>query len=291
MNGITIYLPEGTYNGVVTMNSTSSSVSTIRVSKDSVRQYEMDLDGPGIYFLLVGDNEVYVGQSGLESIVKRIQNTHSGTIDSSWHTVVGFKIINSNISTNELLYIENAMCEYVRENYDCLTTTPTAANCNRRFRTTHYKLSIAQIHSCDRYIEDIKYYISTFPNGIFSRSQTPSIVPPTVATNVFYFSSPCRDTDGVAEIAINLGHAKARKTRLKKGSKISKEVSDSLSNHDAILAKRQEYEMEGKIINRILQEDIEFDSQSGAGAFLNGTSFDGNSNWKTRDGKKLKELL
>ena len=38
------------------------------------------------YLLLVGSDAVYVGQTGLDTIQKRIQNTHSGDIDSLWHT-------------------------------------------------------------------------------------------------------------------------------------------------------------------------------------------------------------
>ena len=55
--------------------------------------------------------------------------------------------------------------------------------------------------------------------------------------------------------------------------------------------RRNELISEGKIVDRILQVDLAFTSQSGAGEFLNGTSFDGNSGWKTSDGIKLKELL
>lgn len=113
-----------------------------------------------------------------------------------------------------------------------------------------------------------------------------------VKTETFYFKSPKRDVDGTAEIEIQLGHTKARKTILKKGSKISTDVSTSFSSHQAVVNLRNQYIAAGKIVNRILQEDIDFTSQSGAGQFLNGTAFDGNSNWKTISGdKKLKDLL
>ena len=102
-----------------------------------------------------------------DTIQKRIMNTHSGSIDSSWHTVVGFKFP-STISTDQLLYIENAMCEYAHANYStCLTTSPAKANCNSTYRKQHYSLSIGQIQLCDQCIKDIKYYISIFPNTIF----------------------------------------------------------------------------------------------------------------------------
>lgn len=293
MNGLNIYMADGTYDGAIIMTSTASKFSAVRVKREGVQEYDNVLDGPGIYLLLVGNDSVYVGQTGLDTIKKRIMNTHAGNIDSSWHTVVGFKCTDSTISSNELQYIENAMCEYVHANYaKCLTTTPAKANCNASYRNSHYHLSIGQIHSCNQYIKDIKYYISIFPHTIFPDGGLPQAT--TVATNteLFYFTSPKRDSNGRAEIAIHLGHKKSRPAILKKGSVISTDVSDNFSSSQAIKNLRQQYITTGKIINRVLQEDIQFNSQSGAGQFLNGTSFDGNSNWKTVNGnKKLKELL
>ena len=55
-------------------------------------------------------------------------------------------------------------------------------------------------------------------------------------------------------------------------------------NMDQKLAKAKE------IANGTLTVDIEFTSQSSAGQFLNGTSFNGNANWKTAQGVPLKDL-
>lgn len=292
MKGIKIYLADGTYDGAITMESTASKFTAARIPKSEVSQYSLDLEDPGIYFLLIGGDSVYVGQSGLDTVRKRIMNTHSGTIDSSWHTVLGFMATDKTISSNELLYIENAMCEYAHQTYGtCLTTTPSKVNCNAAYRKSHYHLSSGQIHSCNQYIEDIKHYISCFPNTVFPSMFQPS-AQPSVQTEMFYFTSPKRDSDGKAEIGVHLGHTKARKTILKKGSKISTDVSTSFSSYQSVMNQRQQYIAAGKIIHRVLQEDISFDSQSGAGQFLNGTSFDGNSNWKTISGdQKLKDLL
>jgi hypothetical protein len=109
---------------------------------------------------------------------------------------------------------------------------------------------------------------------------------------LFYFKYAKRDVDGKAEILINCSHTQARKTVLKACSKVSIDVSDSFNSSNSIKTKQQNLELQKKIIERILQEDISFDSQSGAGEFLNGTSFNGNINWKrVKDDKKLKEVL
>ena len=90
MRGLRIYLADGTYTGTVTMSSDSSKISAIRVTRENISNYENELGGPGVYLLLVGSNVIYVGQTGLDTIQKRIQNTHSGNIDSLWHTVSVF---------------------------------------------------------------------------------------------------------------------------------------------------------------------------------------------------------
>ena len=292
MKGIHLYSAGEDYDGPITMKCSASKFTVVRIPKDEVAQYSFDMDEPGIYFLLIGSDSVYVGQSGLHTVGKRIMNTHSGTIDALWHTVVGFMTADKTISSNELLFIENAMCEYVHATYgSCLTTTPAKANCNATYRKTHYHLSIGQIQACNQYISDIKDYNAAFPNTIFPK-QYQNTAKPVLNTDLFYFTSPKRDSDGKAEIVVNLGHMKARKTILKKGSKLSFDVSPNFHGSQTVINLRQQYTAAGKIVHRVLQEDIVFESQSGAGQFLNGTSFDGNKNWKTVNGDTpLKQLL
>lgn len=293
MKGIQIYLADENYDGAITMSSTASQITATRVSKETVSDFDNELNGPGIYLLLVGSNSVYVGQTGLDTINKRIMNTHSGSIDSSWHTVVGFRFANKTISSNELQYIENAMCEYAHNEFEqCLTTSPAKGKCNATFRNQHYNLSSGQIQSCKQYIKDIQYYISMFPKTIFpTKYQKKQPVLPK-NTEIFYFKNKKRDVEGTALIGIKLGHTDARVAVLQKGSKISPDVSTSFRGYQSIISKRKQLEAAGKIVDRVLQEDITFPSQSGAGQFLNGTSFDGNGNWKTvKDGTKLKDLL
>lgn len=71
MRGLRIYLADGTYNGTVTMSSDSSKISAIRVTRENMSNYENELDGAGVYMLLVGSNAVYVGQTGLDTIQKK----------------------------------------------------------------------------------------------------------------------------------------------------------------------------------------------------------------------------
>lgn len=140
MKNVKVFLTDGNFSGSITMTSGGSKISAIRVKKDKVSDFNNELNEAGIYLLLVGNDDVYVGESGLETIGSRIMKPHSVSIDSSWHTVVGFAIADSTIGKNELLYMENAMCERVYKKFGkCLTTVPAQKTCNAAFRKSHYK--------------------------------------------------------------------------------------------------------------------------------------------------------
>ena len=314
MNKVEIMLENGTFEGPITMHSINSQFRATRISRADVPDYSVDLEFPGIYMLLIGTDTVYVGQTAMNTIVKRIMSTHSGTIDSSWHTVLAFSCLNYSISTNELLYLENAMTEYAHKNYThCATTSPSITQCNAAYRKTHYKLTASQIKICNQYLDDMKFYIERFGETIFDASITPTIVktdfdpisptdpvskdtvtvsiPSPGETETFFFASPARGSSGKAVIGIHLGHSKKRPALLLAGSKVSLKISDSFAGSSSVKSLRTQLESDGTLVDGVLTKDYLFPSQSGAGQFLNGTSFDGNSNWKLADGTPLKSLL
>ena len=292
MNGLNIYLADGTLGGPVTMTSSSSFFNAVKVKRTDIPNYTNDLNFPGVYMLLIGTDTVYVGQSGLSTVGKRILSPHAGNIDSQWHTVVGFGCKNPNISNNELLFIENALCEYAHANYaHCVTISPSRGTCNAAFRNQHYNLNGGQIHTCNQYIKDIKHYISCLGNSIFGIVIT-SPAGASGTKELFYFKNPSRGVDGKAEILIHTGNTAARTAILKAGSIFSATVSDNFSGSNSVKNRRQQLQTSGAIVANVLQTDITFSSQSSAGAFLNGTSFNGNKNWKTVNGDiPLKQLL
>lgn len=299
MDKLNIYLADGTYEGPIIMSSTASKILAVRVKKEEAAMYANELDNPGIYLLLIENDTVYVGQSGLDTIRNRVMNTHSGSIDSLWHTVLAFSHTDKNISSNELLFMENAMCEYIHNSsFHCATTSPAKAKCNQQYRIQHYHLNSVQIHACAQYVKDIQYYISCFVPSIFGKKPSEPVVEPNieqipnVETALFYYRSPKKNVDGKAEIAIHLGNTGKRETIIKAGSHISSEVSDKFEQSYTVKSLREKLKAEGVLVNGTLLKDVIFNSQSAAAKFLTGRSADGNVIWRTVEGDiPLQQLL
>ena len=106
---------------------------------------------------------------------------------------------------------------------------------------------------------------------------------------VFHHRNAARDSEGRARILIHCGHQDKRKAVLLAGSRVSTVIAEG---YDKIAEERAKLEAQGKIVDRVLQEDLVFGSQTAAAQFLDGQSTNGNKAWRTVDGGVLlKELL
>ncbi len=273
MHGLKIYLANGTYNGTVTMSSDSSKISAIRVARENIKDYENELDGPGIYLLLIGSESVYVGQTGLDTINKRIFKTHSGNIDASWHTVLGFKFTDPHIGSNELHFIENAMCEYAHANFEkCLTISPQKGKCTKNFRNKHYHLGGVQIRTCEKYIADIQFYIDFFPEGIFAFKQEKR------QREILHMAGK--------KVSAN-AYIEGDKFIVCQGSEFS--MMEKPSCPKGIRALRKQLLAEHKVQNGYFTEDVSFNSSSMAAECVMGSSVNGQRKWLYPDNKSIKE--
>lgn len=308
MSSLEVYLEDGTFNGALRIKGVSRKFVAVRVKRSQRVLFERELNSPGIYILKLGREKIYVGQTN-KSVYNRSMESHTDAIQNEWDDIFSFSDQSKTISTDELLYIENAICEYAHEKLGhCITSTPSRENCNERYRKDTYHLDSIKIQECKQYIEEIKEYIefvkkygkTVFPEQDESLISTdhetfvPEITlqPQNEERELFYFRNKRRDAEGRAEILIHCGHESNRKAILKAGSRVSVDVRPRFKGAQKVMEKRRMLEIDGKLVDRVLQEDLFFNSQSGAGEFLNGTSFDGNGNWKTVQGNiPLKKLL
>ncbi len=73
---------------------------------------------------------------------------------------------------------------------------------------------------------------------------------------------------------------------VKRGSIVSKQISEHFKSHKVVSRRRQEVGVDGE--NRMLSSDIVFNSSSVAGEFVSGNSCNGPSSWRTHNGLSLK---
>lgn len=287
MENVNVVLANGSFNGPVKLFSSFSRVTAFFVSRSNVSQYSRELNKKGVYLLFIGSKSIYVGEAHRNSIYKRIFNTHSGEIDNSWHSVAAFTFSNR-ISTDELGFIENALCEYVHNNrnWTCVTTSPSRNNCNEDFRIDKFDFEREQIITCNRDIDDIKHYISLMKDYLFVHANNLTVsAADQISTNpsVPIFCKGPRGADAK-------GFKNASGILVRKGSIISDDVTPSFLNHN-YYSHRLKLIEEGVIVNNKFIIDYQFKKPSEASAIILGRASCGPEDWKTSDGKKLKEII
>lgn len=315
MEHVNIDLYSGNFDGCIKISSLNSSVSVARVTRKGLGAnpeiYPEVLKYPGVYMLLVGNNQIYVGET-TDTIESRIKQAHKGTLkkgklDETWHTVIAFSTTRPAIGKEIVKYLENMLCEYVytQAEYKCITDSPNKKECTAKYRKNKY---LSYFQTASTLEKDIKEYLTFFEKGLFMPGaeaiapvEMMEAVPETVQPAEYNMpndnasvSQPkmmlfsYTNKNGVhcnAEIEVFPAHPQKRRIVLKNGGQISGSVSGSakFGYRERVKKERQENKVNGKIKNNILQEDIVLSgvASSYAVAFLTGTSHSGNIDWKT----------
>lgn len=281
MTGLSLYAADGNYDGPLMLSAMNSSIKVVRVSKAKISDYESVLNKPGVYFLLIDEGTIYVGQSGLDSVFRRSKNVHTGNIDSSWHTLVGFTFDEPAMSSNMLLFLENGMCEYVHKNFPCCATSqPAKDKCTKQYRNKHYNLDIQGIHKCEKFLGEMKAYIDCFPKGLFPKDKSYLINEQK--------NEEHQETEPAGEHLFYIKKGEADATGrwgdegmvVLKNSEIRHEETAKCS--DFIKKKRKELMEAGIIQNYKFTRDYTFKSPSGAAIVILGCSSDGWNEWKDK---------
>lgn len=307
MENVTIELTNGTFEGNVHIKSTSN-FSAWRVPRSSFADHKELIEKNGVYIFLMDQNKIYIGESG--DIFERNQGNsgHRDDLDTRWHTLIAFPC-SDNVQDNQLRFIENALCEHFYafscNGERCLTNkSPAQSSCNDNHRRKNYRLSPVQINNCYQYVKDILDYISLLRDPHFTactslpRPCVPSVEASQPALqNVqteegewheFYYPAKGSRSRIHGNVLIQFINEKHGKAILKKDSIISDHEAKDCG--DKAIRKRKEAQRDGKILNWILQEDIEFDNANVAIRFLTGNSASAPSCWISKEtNKKLKD--
>lgn len=271
---IELFLVNGTTESLITAEMSNWNGKAIKIPRTEVALCNRDdIKGVGVYFLMCQENDgtdsVYIGEA--ENILDRLKwhlrNYQSGKEDYYWNTAVAF--VGRDLNRALIRYLENRLVEISKEcgMYSILT--------KNTYKNT--VLKEAQIASMEEFINNIKVLMSTLGYNVL----TPA---PKAEENTVYLY--CKGSGADAK-----GFVSAGGFTVLKGSRVSDHIVPSFETRGKNYYKlRKSLEKDSVVINGKFEMDYEFKSPSAASAVILGRNSNGNLDWKTDAGMKLKDL-
>lgn len=271
---IELFLVNGTADSLVTAELSNWNGKAIKIPRTEVVGCSRDdLRGIGIYFLICqGDNgidSVYIGEAEVihERLKQHIADYQSGKEEYYWNTAVAF--VGRDLNKALIRFLENRLVEIAR---DCGQYTVLTKN---TYKNTILKES--QIASMEEFVENVKVLMSALSYRV--------LIPAPQATDKTIYLY-CNGSGAKAKGFVSNGGF-----TVLKGSRISTHTVPSMEVHAKTQFRlRNAMEKEGLIVDSLLTRDYEFTSPSAASTVVLGRSSNGNLDWKSKDGTRLKEL-
>ena len=287
---INLYLMDGNANGRIKCsisNWTGVAYKIPRTDLDKCKDRD-DLKQSGVYFLFgssdqTGENVVYIGQAGArkngEGILFRLQEHKRNPDKDYWTEAIVFTTSNNSFGPTEISYLENRFCNLAVE---AKRYSVKNGNDPTQGHITEEKESE---------LEEFKDYAKTVMGTLGYKIFEPLTLSANDITSVDNTSD-----DGLilhmkrkSQKSGQTIEADCKQTSegfvVLKGSHI--ETIDSDSVPPGIRERRKKAVIDE---NGILQEDELFKSPSYAAAFVIGGHTNGLNDWKTTEGKTLKEI-
>jgi len=283
---INLFLMDGTPTGRIKCTLANWTGVAYKIPRNEIDKCKGrdDLSQSGVYFLFgtsdqTSDDLVYIGQAGVrkngEGILYRLQEHKRNPDKEYWTEAVVFTTSNNSFGPTEISYLENRFCKlaidakrYIVKNGN----DPTSGH------ITEEKES-----ELEEFLDYARIVMGTLGYKVFeSLLQT---LPAT--TN----ESTETGEDQIFFIKRNGANAKCKLTNegivVLSGSVIRKDCVPSCP--DSVKEKR-EANKQNIDDNNVLLRDFLFKTPSGASAFVLGAPSNGNVEWKTEDGKTLKDI-
>lgn len=286
---INLFLMDGEAGGRIKCtlaNWTGIAYKIPRIELEKCKERD-DLKQSGVYFLFgtsdqTGKNVVYIGQAGArkngEGILNRLQEHKRNQEKDYWTEAIVFTTTNNSFGPTEISYLENRFCNLAMEakRYDVKNgNDPTPGN------VTEEKES-----ELEEFIDYARIIMGTLGHKVFvSLTESKAIDIQDTADcpeRFFHLKRKSRKSGKVIE-------AVCKQTKegfvVLQGSHI--ETIDSQSIPSGVKEARKNANIDE---HEVLQEDVLFNSPSYAAAFVIGGHANGLTEWKTEDGKTLKEI-
>jgi hypothetical protein len=246
-----------------------------------------DLTQSGVYFLFgisdeTGENIVYIGQAGVrkngEGILCRLQEHKRDSEKDYWTEAVVFTTSNNSFGPTEISYLENKFCKLATEAKRYVVknaNAPTPGN-------------ITEEKECEleEFAEISKMIMGTLGHKVFE---------PLVEIKATTEQNSVNNNEQILHMKRKI--RKSGKTieadckQTVEGFVVLKGSHIELNNSDSIPPGIKEARQKANVdATGVLQEDVLFKSPSYAAAFVIRGHTNGLTDWKTADGKTLKEI-
>ena len=271
---IELFLVNGTAESLITAELSNWNGKAIKIPRTEISSCDRDdIKGVGVYFLICqeddGTDSVYIGEAEnvLDRLSQHLRDYQSGKEKYYWNAAVIF--VGRDLNKALIRYLENRFVEIAKEcgRYTILT------------KNTYKKtvLKEAQIASMEEFIDNVKILI----NSLGYKVLVP--VPKATDNTVYLF---CKGSGASAK-----GFVSAGGFTVLKGSSVSDHTVPSLETRGKTYYKlRNALIKDGTIVDCVFTRDYEFNAPSAASAVILGHTSNGNVDWKTGDGTKLKDL-
>ena len=246
----------------------------IKIPRTEVNSCERDdIKGVGVYFLICqeddGTDSVYIGEAEnvLDRLTQHLRDYQSGKEKYYWNTAVIF--VGRDLNKALIRYLENRFVEIAKEcgRYAILT--------KNTYKNT--VLKEAQIASMEEFIDNVKILINTLGYKVLVS------VPKADEDTVYLY---CKSASASAK-----GFVSAGGFTVLQGSVVSDHTAPSLETRGkSYFNLRNTLIKDEVIVDGKFTRDYEFNAPSAASAVILGHTSNGNVDWKTDDGTKLKDL-
>lgn len=289
---INLFLMDGTASGRIKCtlaNWTGVAYKLPRTELEKCKGRD-DLSQSGVYFLFgtsdqTGENVVYIGQAGTrkngEGILYRLQEHKRNPDKDYWTEAVVFTTSNNSFGPTEISYLENRFTN--------LALTAKRYAVKNGNDPTPGNITEEKESELEEFVDYSKIVMGTLGHRVFeslAEVKHPIEINNNIAAEgdglLLHMKRKSRKSGQTIE-------AECKQTTegfvVLKGSHI--ELNDSDSIPPGIKEARQKAKVDE---DGILQEDVLFKSPSYAAAFVIGGHANGLTEWKTDDGKTLKDI-
>ena len=271
---IELFLVNGTAESLITAELSNWNGKAIKIPRTEVNTCDRDdIKGVGVYFLICqeddGTDSVYIGEAEnvLDRLTQHLRDYQSGKEKYYWNTAVAF--VGRDLNKALIRYLENRFVEIAKEcgRYAILT--------KNTYKNT--VLKEAQIASMEEFIDNVKILINTLGYKVLVP------VPKADEDTVYLY---CKSSNVSAK-----GFVSAGGFTVLQGSVVSDHTVPSLETRGkSYFNLRNTLIKDEVIVDGKFTRDYEFNAPSAASAVILGRTSNGNVDWKTEDGTKLKDL-